>query len=231
MSPSSIQVSGKPQHDMTLLVRGHDIVAVGRARQVKIPTSAKVMDGTGKFVIPGLWDMHSHFRDAGRDLKMDIANGVLGMRNMGGAAKDVFPLRDAIAHGQQLGPRIVACRPIIDGPDSWSNPQFTISLATADETRAAVVSLKQQGTDCIKVYDGLSRESYFTILDEAKKLDLPVVGTSPAQLVFVKRQMLASGLWSTVFRWQADQRWRAITSNGVWINLPFRRPSLQRTSD
>jgi len=54
---------GKPQHDMTLLVRGHDIVAVGRAKQVMIPTSDKVIDGTGKFVIPGLWDMHSHFRD------------------------------------------------------------------------------------------------------------------------------------------------------------------------
>jgi imidazolonepropionase-like amidohydrolase len=170
---------GKPQQDTTILVRGHDIVAVGRAKQVKIPTSVKVIDGTGKFLIPGLWDMHSHFRDAGRDLKMDIANGVLGTRNMGGAVKDVFPLRDAIAHGQQLGPKIVACGPIVDGPNSWSNPQFTISVTTADEARAAVASLKQQGTDCIKVYDGLSRDCYFAILDEAKKLDLPVVGHLP----------------------------------------------------
>lgn len=114
MSPSSIQVFGKPQQDMTILVRGHDIAAVGRAKQVTIPTSAKGIDGTCKFVIPGLWDMHSHFRDAGRDLKMDIANGVLGTRNMGGVAKEVFPLRDAIAHGQQLGPKIVACGPIIE---------------------------------------------------------------------------------------------------------------------
>jgi imidazolonepropionase-like amidohydrolase len=171
---------GKAQHDMTILVRGHDIVAVGRAKQVKIPTSAKVIDGTEKFVIPGLWDMHSHFRDAARDLKMDTANGVLGTRNMGGAAKDVFPLRDAIAHSQQLGPKIAACGPIIDGPDSWSNPQFTISVTSADEARSAVVSLKEQGTDCIKVYDGLSRDSYFAILDEARKLDLPVVGHLPS---------------------------------------------------
>jgi len=169
---------GKPQQDMTILVRGHDIAAVGRAK-VTIPASATVIDGTGKFVIPGLWDMHSHFRDARRDLKMDIANGVLGTRNMGGVAKEVFPLREAIAHSQQLGPKIVACGPIIDGPNSWSNPQFTISVNTRDEARAAVVSLKQQGTDCIKVYDGLSRDSYFAILDEAKKLDLPVVGHLP----------------------------------------------------
>jgi imidazolonepropionase-like amidohydrolase len=173
---------GKPQRDMTILVRGHDIVAVGRAKTVKIPSPDLVIDGTGKFVIPGLWDMHSHFRDAARDLKMDIANGVLGTRNMGGVAKEVFPLRDAIAQGQRLGPKIVACGPIIDGPDSWSNPDFTISVKNADEARAAVVSLKQQGTDCIKVYDGLSRDSYFAILDEAKKLGLPVVGHLPGAI-------------------------------------------------
>ena len=94
---------GKPQQDMTILVRGHDIATVGRAKQVTIPTSAKVIDGAGKFVIPGLWDMHSHFRDAGRDRKMDIANGVLGTRNMGGVAKEVFPLRDAIAQQSATG--------------------------------------------------------------------------------------------------------------------------------
>ena len=172
--PRAVEEEARPAaavlQDMTILVRGHDIATVGRAKQVTIPTSAKVIDGAGKFVIPGLWDMHSHFRDAGRDRKMDIANGVLGTRNMGGVAKEVFSLRDAIAHSQQLGPKIVACGPIIDGPNSWSNPQFTISVTTTDEARAAVVSLKQQGTDCIKVYDGLSRDSYFAILDEAKKL-------------------------------------------------------------
>jgi len=173
---------GTPQQDMTILVHGPDIAAVGPAKRITIPTSDKVIDGTGKFVIPGLWDMHSHFRDARRDLKMDIANGVLGTRNMGGVAKEVFSLRDAIAHSQQLGPKIVACGPIIDGSNSWSNPQFTISVTTADEARAAVVSLNQQGTDCIKVYDGLSRDSYFAILDEAKKLDLPVVGHLPSAI-------------------------------------------------
>ena len=111
---------GKPQQDMTLLVRGHDIVTVGQANRITIPGSAKVIDGTGKFVIPGLWDMHSHFRDARRDLKMDIANGVLGTRNMGGVAKEVFPLRDANDRSQQLEAKIVACGPLIDGADSWS---------------------------------------------------------------------------------------------------------------
>jgi imidazolonepropionase-like amidohydrolase len=61
---------GKTQ-DMTFLVRGHDIAAVGRAKRITIPAPDKVIDGTGKFVIPGVWDMYSHFRDARRDLKID----------------------------------------------------------------------------------------------------------------------------------------------------------------
>jgi hypothetical protein len=59
----------------------------------------RVIEERGRFVVPGLWDMHVHFRDPSRNLKMDIANGVLGIRNMGGAPKDAFPLREAIAGG------------------------------------------------------------------------------------------------------------------------------------
>ena len=173
---------GKPQPDRTIVVSGNAITAVVASKDFKPTGSLRLIEGSGKFVIPGLWDMHMHFRDAGRDLKMDVANGVLGLRNMGGIAREVFPLRDAIAQGKQLGPKIVACGPIIDGPDSWSNPQFTVSVRTADEARAAVESLRQQGADCVKVYDGLSRDSYFAIIDEAKKLGLPVVGHLPSAI-------------------------------------------------
>jgi imidazolonepropionase-like amidohydrolase len=174
--------SGEPQSDRTIIVSGHTISAVVPAKTLKPTTSVKVVDGRGKFVIPGLWDMHMHLRDAVRDLKMDVANGVLGLRDMGDVAKEVFLLRDAIAEGKQTGPKIVACGPIIDGPDSWSNPRFTISVKTADEARAVVQSLKEQRADCVKVYDGLSRDSYFAIIDEAKKLGVPVVGHLPSAI-------------------------------------------------
>jgi hypothetical protein len=169
----------KSQPDRTIIVSGSTIKAVFAGNTFKSGASVRIINGRGKFVIPGLWDMHMHFRDANRDLKMDVANGVLGIRNMGGVANEVLPLRDAILKEQAIGPKIVACGPIIDGPDSWSNPKFTISVTNAEEARAAVRSLKEQGTDCIKVYDGLSRESYFAIIDEAKNLELPVVGHLP----------------------------------------------------
>lgn len=129
----------------------------------------RVIQERGRFVVPGLWDMHVHFRDASRNLKMDIANGVLGIRNMGGAPKDVFPLGDAIAAGTRIGPKIFACGSIVDGPDFWSNPPFTISVRAAEEARVAVKSLKKQGSDCIKV----NRGAYLDRSGEKSDPDFP----------------------------------------------------------
>ena len=174
--------SGKTQPDTTIVIHEHSILSVVPAKDFKPSPSIRVIDGSGKFLIPGLWDMHAHFRDANRDLKMDIANGVLGIRNMGEAAKTVFPLRDAIARGQRLGPKIVACGPIVDGPDSQVNPQFLISVKNAREARSAVDSLKKQGSDCIKVHDNISRDSYYAVVEEAKKVGLPLVGHCPGSI-------------------------------------------------
>jgi len=168
-----------PQPDMTVMVRGGEIVAVTPAKSAKIPAAAQIVDGTGKFLIPGLWDMHVHFRDAERDLKMYVANGVLGIRNMGGATSDVFPLRDEIARGQRLGPKIVASGAIVDGPDSFSNPEFTVSVRTPEEAREAVRKHKKEGADFIKVYDGLPRDAYFAIIATAKTENIPVAGHLP----------------------------------------------------
>ena len=168
--------------DQTIVLHGNTISKVVASKDLKPPASLKVIDGSGKFVIPGLWDMHVHFRDATRDLKMDVANGVLGVRNMGGTINEVFGLRYKVAHGEQVGPRIVGCGPIVDGPNSWSNPQFTISVTSAGEARQTVDSLQKQGTDCIKVYDGLSRDSYFAIIDEAQRVGVPVVGHLPSAI-------------------------------------------------
>ena len=170
---------GKPQPDMTIVIKGRLIASVGPASSLRVPLSTRVIDGTGRFVIPGLWDMHSHFRQADRDLKMDIANGVLGVRDMGGVASEVFPLRDAIERGQRLGPKIVASGAIVDGPSSWSNSKITLSVATPDEARAAVQSLKQQGADFIKVYDNLPRDAYYALAAEAAKQGLPFAGHIP----------------------------------------------------
>src|SRR5271165_61252 len=72
--------AGVPQPDMTVIIRDGTIVTVSRSRDAKVSTSAQKVDGTGKYLLPAFWDMHTHFRDVDRDLKMDVANGVLGIR-------------------------------------------------------------------------------------------------------------------------------------------------------
>ncbi|HEV8374792.1 MAG TPA: amidohydrolase, partial [Candidatus Polarisedimenticolia bacterium] len=173
---------GRARPDMTILIRGGAIAWVGPARDARLPASVEAIDGHGKFVIPGLWDMHTHFRDAERDLDLDVANGVLGVRNMGGIASRVFGLRDDIAAGRRRGPLIVACGPIVDGPDSFSNPDFTVSVRSPAEARGMVRSLQRQGADFIKVYDQLSRESYFALAEAARKQGIPLAGHIPSAI-------------------------------------------------
>ncbi len=171
-----------PLLEMTVIVHGRAIVEVAPASGAKIPPGARVVEGRGKFLIPGLWDMHTHFRNGETDLKLYVANGVLGIRDMGGAAADVFPMRERIAKGELLGPKIVASGPIVDGPNSFSNPDFTVSVGTPQEAREAVSAHKKKGADFIKVYDGLSREEYFAIIEEAKLEKIPVAGHLPGAI-------------------------------------------------
>jgi len=141
------------------------------------------MDGTGKFVIPGLWDMHYHFEsDPGsREFNLLVANGVLGVRNMGGAAKEVFRAREQIASGLVLGPQIVACGPIVDGPNP-TNPPISVSVHDPQDARRTVQSLKAMGADCVKVHDGVPLDAYLAIADEVKKVRLPLVGHVPVRV-------------------------------------------------
>lgn len=167
-----------PKPDMTVVIAADRITAIGKAGKVRIPRGAQIIDAAGKFLIPGLWDMHAHFTETERSFPMFIANGVLGVRNMGGKPEDLFRWRKEVAEGKLLGPRILACGPIVDGfPIVAHGP--AVSVSTAAEGREMVDKLKQQGADFIKVYDNVSRDAYFAIINEAKRVGFPVVGHVP----------------------------------------------------
>jgi hypothetical protein len=176
-----IKLNGEPpQPEMTVLIRAGKISAIGKTGQSRTPVNATQFDGTAKFLIPGLWDMHVHILTPERDFPMFIANGVLGVRNMGGA-KDVFQWRADVALGRVLGPRMIACGPVVDGPHP-AHPEHAISVTTADDGRRAVDSLKEVGADFVKVYDGLSRDAYFAIVQESKRVGLPFAGHVPGSI-------------------------------------------------
>ena len=167
-----------PKPDMTVVIKGNRITSIGRTEKVRVPQGAQVIDATGKFLIPGLWDMHVHFTETERTFPMFIANGVLGVRNMGGKPEDLFLWREEVANGKLLGPRLLAGGPIVDGPPIVARGP-AVSVSTAAEGRQMVDKLKQQGADFIKVYDAVARDVYFAIIDEAKRVKFPVVGHVP----------------------------------------------------
>ncbi len=172
-----IDVAGGTHHRrVTVLTRGQDIVEIGR--DVSVPAGAVRVDATGKFLIPGLWDMHAHHQGTGaQSVDLFVANGVVGTRDMGADVDFILPLRDRISRGELLGPEIVATGPILDDrPSHWP---FRRRVRNAEEGRTAVRDLKARGVDFIKVHDGTPREAFFAIADEAKKAGLPLVGHVP----------------------------------------------------
>jgi imidazolonepropionase-like amidohydrolase len=145
------------------------------------PAGARIVDGHGRFLIPGLWDMHAHMEAAGGSwLQLYVANGVTGIRDMGSDLELILKMRESTASGRVLGPRIFAAGPILDdAPGDWP---FRMRVKTAEEGRAAVQLLKRRGVDLIKVHDHTPRDAFFAIADEARRQNLPLAGHKPQGL-------------------------------------------------
>jgi Amidohydrolase family len=173
-----------PRSDLTVLISGNRLAKIGPGNRVRVPRDARIIDARSKFLIPGLWDMHVHFTRIDTTFPLFIANGITSVRNMGGQLDDLLRWRTDTASGKIIGPRIVMCGPIIDGPEPAAHGP-TIVVKDAAEARAAVDWLKQRGADCVKVYDKLPRDAYFATIEEAKKQALPVVGHVPLSITSV----------------------------------------------
>ncbi|MBV8495868.1 MAG: amidohydrolase family protein [Gammaproteobacteria bacterium] len=173
-----------PQPDMTVLVKNQRISALGRSGALQVPADATVVEGRGKFLIPGLWDMHVHTvfgdwlpRDERVVLPLFVANGVTGVRDMGGDLDVLKIWRASIAAGRLLGPRMYIGGPMLDGPV----PRFPSSapVANAADGRRVVDDLKARGVDFIKIQSLIPRDGYFAAAEEAKKVGLTFVGHVP----------------------------------------------------
>ncbi len=176
-------VTGKTQANTTVVVQGNRIVDVGRSAQ-QDPKNGRVVDARGQYLIPGLWDMHTHvyFDSTAADgtdlvLPLFLANGVTGVRDMGSALDAVLEARDRIAAHQLSGPRMVVSGPMLDGPKSTY--KAVIPIATPEDGRRAVDMLKRRGVDFVKVQSGVPRDAYFAIADESKKVGIPFEGHVP----------------------------------------------------
>jgi len=178
-----------PKPDMTVLIVGYRIAEIAKSNAITIPRFARTIDATGSFLIPGLWDMHAHPddpelwpvnpppREKEKLLTLLIANGVTGIRDMGGDLKLLQEWRARVGNGTIVGPHIYACGPLLDGPKPmWPG---SVAISTAEQGRQAVRDLKKQRADFVKVYSLLPRDAFFAIADEATKLKIPFAGHVP----------------------------------------------------
>ena len=186
-----IDTKGAPsQPDMTVIITGDRVVNLGKTGKIRVPKGAQVIDATGKFLIPGLWDMHAHLSFYA-DMKQPrppltafpalIANGVTGVRDMGGNLEQLNKWRKEIADGTLIGPRIVIAGPYVDGPKKMNEfrASLTIVVNNPEEARQAVTNLKQRGVDFIKVHNGISHDAYLALADECRKQGIPLATHLP----------------------------------------------------
>lgn len=187
-------VAGKVVPAQTLVIAGDRIAAMGPAAGAQIPAQSRTIDGSGYYLMPGLWDMHVHFRSNPVDpdrvlaeenaatLELFLVNGVVGVREMGGdLSEHVLRWREEIKSGKRVGPRILTAGRKLDVmKPAWPG---SISTTTPDEGREAVRQMKRAGVDFIKIYYGYVEPAVLkAVIAEAHATGLKVVGHLPRNL-------------------------------------------------
>jgi imidazolonepropionase-like amidohydrolase len=172
------------QPDMTVLIERGRVTAVTQSSSARIPWRTPLLNARGKYLIPGLADMHVHLTAAGEPggsrefmIPLLLANGITSVRDMGGYLESLLPLRKEIEAEKRLGPRIYLAGPYLDGDP----PSFEPSLVVTNATQAAqdVHDLLQRGVDFIKVQSMLPRDVYFAIAAICKQEHVSFAGHVP----------------------------------------------------
>ncbi|MEQ9446130.1 MAG: amidohydrolase family protein [Rhodospirillaceae bacterium] len=176
----------------TVLFSGDILTAVGPSSTVTVPASASVIDGTGKFLIPGLWDAHVHlsyYPDLGIEASypLFIANGITSVRDTGGLTDIVLPMRDAARAPGAIAPRVYLAGPLVDGTQRVyaglnGRPNISVGVSTPEEARAEVDRLHGLGMDLIKLYEMNTPETFAAAAQRANELGLPITTHIPLSM-------------------------------------------------
>lgn len=171
---------GDTQTNRSVLISDGRIERIVDTARFEIPENVVALDATGKYLIPGLWDMHVHAYDY-EYLPLFIVNGITGTRQMWGNEIH-YEWRERENTQEHIGPKTIVASDIIDGnPKNWP---FSIEVTDESEARELVRHYQEKGADFIKVYDKLSRDVYLAIADESKKVGLPIAGHVPLSMSY-----------------------------------------------
>ncbi|HEX7174388.1 MAG TPA: amidohydrolase family protein [Pyrinomonadaceae bacterium] len=173
--------------DMVVVVADGKVADIGKFGKVKIPKQSQMIDASGKFLIPGLWDMHVHLTKAGEHtLPLFIVNGVTSVRDMGGDYVQVLKWRKEAADKTRLSPRIKTAGALLESAENVARmkregtvepvDKYRIGVATPEDARKAVDLMASLGVDFIKFRTVASPETYKAIAEASKAKGLPFVG-------------------------------------------------------
>jgi hypothetical protein len=178
-----------PRHDVTVVVRDRRIAAIGPADRVLVPRGATVVEGRGKFLIPGLWDLHTHLtKTRGSALGLYVTHGVTGVRDMGGDHVELRQWRREIEAGERVGPRMRMAGPYFEsgrresmrpaGGEVEPRHRTRIGVMSVADAHRLVDSVAAIGVDMIKVRSWDSPSIYHALGQAAARHGLPFVGHS-----------------------------------------------------
>jgi Amidohydrolase family len=167
-----------PVVDSVVIIREGRIVAAGKRDTLSIPRGMKTIDATGKTLLPGLWEMHTHFSGVEFGPAM-LAAGITTARDCGGDFEFLTTLRDAIEKQNRLGPRLLLAG-LVDasGPDAFG----AVSADTPEEARKVVAMYKSAGFQQLKLYTLLKPDVIQVLSQEAHQAGMTVTGHVPSAL-------------------------------------------------
>ena len=174
----------QPLKAMTVVVSGTLSTAIQPAK-IAVAKSIPVIDGSGKFLIPGLWDMHVHLWEKRSMFPLYVANGVTGVRDMGSDFERTNRLRDEAMAGKRIGPDVFTSGPPVDGGGGGESKVNIIRAMSPDDGRRAVDTLEDKQTDFIKILSTLSRDTYMALAQRARVLRAPFAGHLPEAVTVI----------------------------------------------
>jgi hypothetical protein len=166
----------------TIVVRGERIAEIGAAARVRIPKGARVVEGRGRYAIPGLWDMHVHLWYPQNQLPVYVANGVTGVRDMGSDFAVTTAWRRESESGKRIGPHVVTSGPPVAGKPSDDKKLPVMVAATADDARRTFDKLDDMDVDFVKILSNLPHDAYIALAERARKWRMAFAGHVPSSV-------------------------------------------------
>jgi imidazolonepropionase-like amidohydrolase len=162
-----------PRMNATFLVRNGRVVEVAEGRIEGLETDLETIDARGKWIVPGLIDMHVHYQPGWMD-GLFVRHGVTTVRDVGAGLDPILRLREDNRIPGVARPRLFACGPLIDGPYPRHGTGISVAVTTPAEARAEARRLLDRGVDCLKIYEQLTSPLVEAITREAARSRVPV---------------------------------------------------------